>query len=75
MRPVPPISRNGIEKLIDQWILGQHAERNRAILRRRLIDGIIYERLAEEFGMSDKQVKRIVYRGTETIFSHWKGGE
>lgn len=38
--------------LIDERI---HNERNRAILKRRLIDGITYERLAEEFDLSVAQ--------------------
>ena len=46
------LSRTDIENLIDEWIVGMHAERNRAIMKRRLIDGICYEPLAEEFDMS-----------------------
>lgn len=45
-----------------------HSERNRAILKRRLIDGLTYERLAEEFDLSVTQVKRIVYKGEDIIF-------
>ena len=49
-----------IEKLIDEHI---HSERDRAILKRRLIDGLVYEKLAEEFELSDRQIKSIVYKG------------
>ncbi len=45
-----------------------HSERDRAILKRRLIDGITYERLAEEFELSVPQIKRIVYKGENRIF-------
>lgn len=45
-----------------------HSERDRAILKRRLIDGITYERLAEEFELSVAQIKRIVYKGENRIF-------
>ena len=45
-----------------------HHERNRRILRRRLIDGVCYEPLAEEFDMSVRQVKNIVYRAEDVIF-------
>lgn len=48
-----------IEHLIDEHI---HSERDRAILKRRLIDGICYEPLAEEFDLSVSQIKRIVYK-------------
>lgn len=51
--------------LIDERI---HNERNREILKRRLIDGITYERLAEEFDLSVAQIKRIVYNGENIIF-------
>ena len=51
------LSVSETEKLINEWIFN---ERNRNILKRRLIDGITYERIAEEFDMSVSQIKRIV---------------
>lgn len=62
------VSRTEVEHLIDEWIIGRNAERNRKILKRRLLDGITYEKLAEEFDMSVRQIKTIVYRGEEKIF-------
>lgn len=62
-------SRSELDRLIDEWILGRNAERDRKILRRRLFDGITYERLAEEFDLSVRQVKNIVYKGEDIIFS------
>lgn len=56
-----------LDHLINEWI---HSERDRAILKRRLIDGIVYERLAEEFDLSVKQVKRIVYKSQDKLFKH-----
>ena len=47
-----------------------HSQRDRAILRRRLIDGICFEPLAEEFDLSVRQIKRIVYKQQERLFSH-----
>lgn len=61
-------SRTEIEHAIDEWVVGRNAERNRAILKRRLIDGICYEPLAEEFDLSVSQVKRIVYKLEQKIF-------
>lgn len=63
------LSRTAIEHLIDEWILN---ERNRKILKRRLIDGICYEPLAEEFEMSVRQIKNIVYKGENQIFKHMR---
>lgn len=56
------MSNSEVRTLIDERVRGHCAERNRAILKRRLIDGIPFERLAEEFDMSTVQVKRVVYR-------------
>ena len=60
-------SRTELTTAIDEWILN---EKHRAILKRRLIDGICFEPLAEEFDMSVRQIKRIVYKAQETLFRH-----
>lgn len=56
-----------IARLIDEYI---HSERDRAILKRRLIDGICFEPLAEEFQLSVRQTKKIVYKAQEQLFKH-----
>lgn len=61
------ISNSEIEHLIDEWI---HSERDRRILKRRLIDGICYEPLAWEFDMSVRQIKNIVYKAEAKLFKH-----
>lgn len=61
------LSRSQYEHLIDEWIF---SERDRAIIKRRLLDGITYERLAEEFDLSVRQTKTIVKKCSETIFRH-----
>lgn len=66
------ISRTEWEDLIDEWIIGRHAERNRQILKRRLLDGITFERLAEEFGMSTQNICSIVYKNQDKVFKHVK---
>ena len=60
-------SRTEIEHLIDEWIF---SERDRAILKRRLLDGIRYEALAEEFDLSVRHVKTIVYKSQDRLFRH-----
>lgn len=47
-----------------------HSERDRAILRRRLVDGVKIEHLAEEFDLSPRQIKNILYRNEEILFRH-----
>ena len=64
------LSRTDISNAIDEWVIGRNAERNRAILKRRLIDGITYEKLAEEFDMSVRQVQNIIYKYQNKIFAH-----
>ena len=64
------VGRGQIQALIDEWIIGKNAERDRAILSRRLLDGICIEPLAEEFELSVAQVKRIIAKGTDKIFRH-----
>lgn len=64
------LSKSDIDALIENWIIGKNAERDRAMLRRRLFDGIIFEDLAYEFGLSVRQTKNIVYKCERKIFSH-----
>ena len=66
------LSRSEIESLIDEWIIGRNAQRDRQIIKRRLIDGVCFEPLAEEFELSVRQVKNIVYKTERIIFSHIK---
>ena len=64
-------SRSDIERAIDEWvILKRHSQRNREILKRYMLDGIPFEPLSEEFGMSVRQVKNIVYKTQEQLFKH-----
>ena len=58
------IDRYQWEALIDRWIFN---ERDRAILKRRLLDGICFEPLAEEFNLSIRQVQKIVYKSQNKI--------
>jgi hypothetical protein len=62
-------SNSELEHIIDEWV---HSARDRAIIKRRLIDGIHYENLAEEFGLSVRQTKNIVYKCENRIFSKLK---
>ena len=64
------LSRTELEHLIDEWIIGRNAERDRKILKRRLLDGITYDRLAEEFDLSVRQLKNIIYKTEDRLFSH-----
>lgn len=60
-------TNSGISSVIDDYI---HSKRNRDLLKRRYIDGISFEKLSEEFDLSVRQTKAIVYKSEKVIFSH-----
>lgn len=61
------LSRSEISMLIDEWIF---SERDRTILKRRLLDGIGFEQLADEFDLSVRQTKNIVYKAKDRLYRH-----
>lgn len=63
-------SNSQMTHIIDEYI---HSARDRQILKRRLIDGLCYEQLADEFQMSDRQIKNIVYKNEMILFRHIPG--
>jgi AraC-like DNA-binding protein len=60
-------SRREWEEAIDQYIFD---EKHRAILKRNLLDGVKYERLAEEFGCSRDKIARLVPKLSAKLFKH-----
>lgn len=67
MRNLP---RSEWECLIDEWVVGRNAERDRKILKRRFLDGVGFERLAEEFDLSTRHTKSIVYKYSTILLYH-----
>lgn len=61
------LSRSDYSNLIDEWIFN---ERDRNIMKRRILDGITYEKLAEEFDMSVRGMKYIVDRNRQILQKH-----
>ena len=61
------LSRSQVEHLIDEWCFN---EKYRYILKRRLLDGICFEPLAEECNMSVRQIKNIVYKEGDKVLRH-----
>ena len=60
------MSRSEIVKAIDEWILN---ERDREMLKRRLVDGITYEALSYEFDLSVRHTKTIIYKCENRLFT------
>lgn len=61
------MSNSQLCALIDERIRGRNASRNREIIKVRLIDGLTYEAIAERFDMSVRQIKKVCYKGIDTI--------
>ena len=60
-------SRSEWETLITEWI---HDARDRSMLRRRMLDGLTFEDLADEFCLSVTQTKERVYRAQRQLLNH-----
>ena len=61
------LSRSDWEFLINEYILGRNAEIRRKVLKRRLLDGLTFEQLADEFNYSTQNIQRIVYKDTAIL--------
>ena len=53
--------------LIDEWIFN---EKHRTILKRKIHDGVPFDKLSKEFGLSTQQCTNIVYRGLAELDKH-----
>lgn len=58
------ISNTELSYCIDEWVRG---ERDRLIMKRRLIDCITLEKLGEEFSLSVQHVASIVSKNTKKL--------
>lgn len=59
-------SNSRMETLIDEWI---HSDRDRLILKRRLVDGWTYRQIADAVDMEESTCKRKVYKLQEKLFA------
>lgn len=62
-------TNSNIKTIINEYV---HKERDRDILKRRYIDGITYEKIAEEFNLSVNQIKNITYKYKNLIIEKIK---
>lgn len=63
-------SRDELVHIVEQWIVGKDAERDRKVIVRSIIDGICYEPLAEELELSVSTIKRIVKKRAHKVLQH-----
>ena len=64
---IPDLSRDEIVYLIHQFLFSR---RDRSMTYDRLIEGMTYEELAEKYFLSVRQVKNIIHKCKESVFSH-----
>lgn len=60
------LSSQEMEYLIDSYI---HNQVHRSILKRRMLDHVKFEDLAEEFNYSVRHTKRIVYKSQDILYA------
>ena len=58
------ISNTELSHYIDEWVRG---DRDRQIMKRRLIDCIRLEPLSEEFGLTVDRIKQIIYKWQKVL--------
>ena len=68
-RAVIEYTNSAVARIIDEYI---HSERDRAIIKRRLIDGISIERLSEEFDRSPRAMQRKIAKLQSVVFLHMR---
>ena len=56
--------------VIDAFIIGFKAYRNREILKDHYVSGMTFEDIAEKYDMSDRQIKKICYDNEPTIIKY-----
>ena len=72
-------SRTDLENGINEWIVGRNAERNRYILKLKLIDGLSYlaianklnqESMPDSYKIDVRQIQRIIRKSETILFRH-----
>lgn len=72
-------SRSELENGINEWIVGRNAERNRLILKLKLIDGLSYLEIANLLNSSEypdsyhidvRQLQRVIRKTEIVLFRH-----
>jgi DNA-directed RNA polymerase specialized sigma24 family protein len=58
------LSRSQWILLIDEWVFN---EKDRAMLKRKMLDGLTYEQVAEEFDLSTQQTKARIKRAKNQL--------
>lgn len=69
----PPVNKDAIIAVMEQWIMGRNSERNRAIFYDHLFRGLTYEQIAEIHDMSSRQIQNVIRACERAVFPHIPG--
>lgn len=79
-RMVHALGYSGIDALIQEWVVGKNAERDRELMRYYLLDGLSihgctnrYADAHPDLQVSDDTVKRAIKKRRHQIFEHFPG--
>lgn len=54
------LTKTELEKLIEEKIIGLHAERNKEIVKDKLFVGLTIQQIAEKHGLSETRTKTVI---------------
>lgn len=63
-------SKSELLHLIDEWVLGLNAQRNKSIITDKLINGLTISQIAEKNELSDTRVKTVIRTFRRTVEAH-----
>lgn len=74
------IGYSGMDALIQEWCIGRNGERDREIMRYRLLDGLTMEEIATRYMIAHPErpisvdtVKRVIKGRIPQILKHYPG--
>lgn len=53
-------SKSELENLINEWVIGKNSQRNKRIIKDRLIKGLMIAELAHKYHMSQTRIKTVI---------------
>ena len=59
-KSIKEYSKSELEHLINEWVVGNNAQRNKRIIRDRLIKGLMIAELADKYNMSETRIKTVI---------------
>lgn len=62
--------KSELEHLIDEWVIGLNADRNKQIITDKLIRGLTIAQIAEKNDLSETRVKTVIRTFKRTIDAH-----